>query len=286
MSKKKCLLVINRFAGNYKVGDEETIKKSIGDEYELTVLYVSDETDSVTRIEGYDLVVVSGGDGTLNRLINRDIARGTEVRYYPSGTLNEAADRRVRRGRVISAVGSADGRLFTYVLAAGTFTPLGYVVDFRKKQRFKALAYIARVVKEYKVNRIPAEITADGKKYEGVYTLIMIINSPRCFGFRFNRMYRDGGPMCLLTIRAPKTTGFFGKIAIFFPFFRTFFMGFGKPHFGKTVTFTPFNELDVSLGESVTFCADGEAVSDLTEKFKVTVTELPFRLVVAGSKRG
>ena len=120
MSKKKCLLVINRFAGNYKVGDEETIKKSIGDEYELTVLYVSDETDSVTRIEGYDLVVVSGGDGTLNRLINRDIATGTEVRYYPSGTLNEAADRRVRRGRVISAVGSADGRLFTYVLAAGT----------------------------------------------------------------------------------------------------------------------------------------------------------------------
>ncbi len=52
MLKKKCLLVINRFAGNYKVGDEETIKKSIGDEYELTVLYVSDETDSVTRIAG------------------------------------------------------------------------------------------------------------------------------------------------------------------------------------------------------------------------------------------
>lgn len=286
MLKKKCLLVINRFAGNYKVGDEETIKKSIGDEYELTVLYVSDETDSVTRIEGYDLVVVSGGDGTLNRLINRDIASGTEVRYYPSGTLNEAADKRARRKRTISAVGSADGRLFTYVLAAGTFTPLGYVVDFRKKQRFKALAYIARVVKEYKVNRIPAEITADGKKYEGVYTLIMIINSPRCFGFRFNRMYRDGGPMCLLTIRAPKTTGFFGKVAIFFPFFRTFFMGFGKPHFGKTVTFTPFNELDVSLGESVTFCADGEAVDDLNRHFTVKVTELNYKLKVAGSRRG
>lgn len=280
MDRKKCLIVINRLAGNYRSYDAEALKKRFSEEYEVTVLYVPEEAPASTPAEGYDLIAVCGGDGTLNHLINSKISIGTEVRFYPSGTLNEAADRRVRRGRTISAVGNAGGRLFSYVLAAGTFTPLGYVVDAKRKQRFKALAYIARVIKEYKVYRIPAELTVDGKRKEGVFTLIMVINSPRCFGFRFNRMYRDGGPMCLLTVRAPESDGILGKIKIFFPFFRAFFVGFGKPKESSLITFTPFAALNVSLKERVTFCADGEAEDALPIKFDVEVTKLPYKVTV------
>ena len=148
MLKKKCLLVVNKFAGNYRATDEEIIKNSIGEEYDVTVLYVSCATDSVNRIEGYDLVVVCGGDGTLNRLINRDIARGTEVRYYPSGTLNEAADKRrgqARKTQKNDLRGGLRRRKIIYLRArGGHFHPFGIRGGFQKETAFQS----ARVYRE------------------------------------------------------------------------------------------------------------------------------------------
>lgn len=100
------------------------------------------------------------------------------------------------------------------------------------------LAYLLRVVREYKVWNIGARVTADGDVYTGNYTLIMAIDSMRCFGFRFNRLYEpDDGKVHLLLVRSPGKDNFVNRVRIFFPLFRAFFIGFGKEKHGKDITF-------------------------------------------------
>ena len=273
--KNACLVLVNKIAGGFNGLNVEELKNELERDFDsVDIEYLPSETEP--EYSRYSAVVVCGGDGTLNHLINSRVPVDLRVYYLPSGTLNEAAH--IKREEPISVVGEADGKLFSYVLAAGTFTPLGYSVGHRSKQRFRALAYIARVIAEYKVSRIGAVINADGAVSEGEYTLIMAINSPRCFGFKFNRMYREGGDMCLLTIKAPRAKGIFGKIAIFFPFFRSFFIGFSKPYKSKNIGFGPFKELKLDFDSPPVFCADGERADGMSPSFTVRTRTLPYSI--------
>ena len=266
--------MINKIAGGYSgTGEAKRIAKLKELFSEVEVAYIP---GAVPDFSGAEAIVVQGGDGTLNHLINSDVPANAEVYYLPGGTLNEVAHS--RGNAPISVVSEGGGKLFSYVLAAGTFTPLGYVADAASKQRFKAFAYIFRILKEYKVWRIRAEITADGKTDSGDYTLIMAINSPRCFGFNFNRLYSDGGKMCLLAIKSPRAKGFFGKIAIFFPFFRAFFIGFNKEYSSANMTFKAFDKLSLKFDEAPVFCADGEKVSDMPREFDISQKSLSYKI--------
>ncbi len=275
--EKSCIVLVNKIAGGFNGLNVEKLTARLNNVYErVDVVYLPDEKEP--DYADYSAVVVCGGDGTLNHLINSSLPHDLEVFYLPSGTLNEAAG--IKRAEPISVVGEADGKLFSYVLAAGTFTPLGYSVGHKIKQRLKAFAYIMRVIKEYKVYRINAEIVADGAEFKGEYTLIMAINSPRCFGFRFNRMYSEGGDMCLLTIKSPKCRGIFGKIAIFFPFFRSFFIGYSKPHSSSSIEFRSFKELKLSFDSAPVFCADGERVDNMNPSFYVKTHTLHYSVKI------
>lgn len=249
------MIVVNTLAGNAESVDIERLKRKFLLSYpEITVKYLPRD-GVIKNAVGYSAVAVCGGDGTLNGMLNADIDSDA-LFYVPCGTLNEVYDGG-RGKRRISTVGSADEKLFSYVLAAGTFTPLGYKVDQTQKKKIKRLAYILRVVREYKVADIGARLTVDGKENEGNYTLIMAINSERCFGFRFNKMHTDG-KLCLLTIRSPGKDNLINRIKIFFPFFRAFFIGFRRPYSSKVMEFAPFETLHIDTDSTVTFCADGE----------------------------
>lgn len=273
-----CLIVINTLAGNYKSLDIEKLKRKLLLSYsDITVKYIPRDGVLANAV-GYSAVAVCGGDGTLNSLINWDTSTLNKLYYVPCGTLNEVYDGGKRDTR-ISSVGSANEKLFSYVLATGTFTPLGYVVDNASKQRFKVLAYLSRVLKEYKVCSIKAKITADGKTRDGDYTLIMAINSTRCFGFRFNKMHEDG-KLCLLTIRSPGKDNLINRIKIFFPFFRAFFIGFKKPYSSENMCFMPFDELHIETESPTVFCADGEkAIQPASFDVKIKKLKNPITIV-------
>ena len=90
----------------------------------------------------------------------------------------------------------------------------------------------------------------------------MAIDSMRCFGFRFNRLYRpDDGKIHLLLIRTPKVGGLLGKIAVFFPLFRAFFIGFNKEVRSRNLVFRAVSEATFSLDEPQIFDVDGDAVT-------------------------
>lgn len=210
----------------------------------------------------YALMVVAGGDGTLSSVLNKTAGVDVPIVYVPCGTLNEKSKsrRRFAEGQPL-VLGHAGDLVYTYVLAAGSFTPIGYVADVRAKKRFGRLAYLMHVLSEYKVHRLDAEVTVDGATYSGQYTLIMVLKSDRCFGFRFNRAYGGGETGHVLLIKSPRGDGLGGKIKMFFPFFRAFFVGFGHDYQSKSVVFRAFREGKVRLNEATDFDMDGEKVS-------------------------
>lgn len=255
---KRCIIVINKLSGNGNRADERTLKTALGAGYAVDYYYIV-EKQKLEDFSEYDRIVVCGGDGTLNGILNSKIRDDVEIIYMPYGTLNEFYNGGIKNNHFLKDICFANDLYFSYVMAAGIFTPIGYCVNDKKKRKYKALAYIAHVVKEYKIHRIKAKISASDFKDEGEYLLIMAIDSPRCFGFRFNRLFKaDDGIMHLLTIKAPKTNGIFGKIKIFFPLFRAFFVGFGKPYHSKNMEFRPFDKLTISLDKDVDFDMDGE----------------------------
>ena len=251
----KCLIIINRLSGNGKKADENILKQTFGTGFETDVFYVRKNTPTPDLLP-YDRIVACGGDGTLNRLVNNKTKQGAQVFYCPYGTLNEVA---TGKTNTLSDVCVANDKKFAYVLATGIFTPLGYRTKDSHKQKFKAFAYILNVIKHYKVHHIPAQIDCDGHKTSGTYTLLLALDSPKCFGFRFNKAYaHDDNKMHLLLINSPKRKNIFGKVKIFFPLFRAFFVGFKKEYHSKNVTFVPFENLAITLTQPTDFCMDGE----------------------------
>ena len=271
---KKCIIIINELSGNSNRVNSDTLKSVFGDGFEVDTFAITQKT-VLSDLSEYDRIVFCGGDGTLNGIMNCSKKSDAEIIYCPSGTLNELATGNSNGSSyVLRDAGKADNKLFSYVFACGIFTPLGYIVKNKNKKKFKMLAYVAKVVSQYKLYDIGAKLEIDGKAEEGKYTLIMAIDSPKCFGFKFNKMFKlDDGLLHVLTIKTPKHRGLLGKIAIFFPLFRAFFIGFKKPYRSKRMFFDKCEHLNVELCHETDFCADGEKMT-MDGKFDVQPVRL------------
>lgn len=269
---KKCLIIINRAAGGSKRISFEKVEQCIGDVYEYTRRSIPDGPEP--DLNGYDAVAVCGGDGTLGSILSKVYDKPVDVWYFPVGTLNDKAKAERYEGTKTVCpscggesknkqivLGRCDGkndRIFAYVFAAGAFTPIGYTASVAVKKKIGVMAYIGRVLEEYKVHRIKAEIDCDGTRYEGEFALIMFVKSPRCFGFSFNKAF-DSESLSghLVAIRSPKHDGLLGKIEMFFPFFRTFFIGLKREREGKII-FKKMYRASVTHAEPTVYCRDGE----------------------------
>ena len=268
--KKDCLIVINKLSGNAEALDIDSVKAKLSSAYsKFEVKYIPEDLESLSMAD-YGGVAVCGGDGTLNHIINTRLPEKTSLYYVPCGTLNEVYN--AQKESTLNLVGHAGDILFSYVCATGTFTPLGYAVGTKTKKKFKALAYVSKVIREYRVHDIWARMMVDGKTFDGEYTLIMLINSPRCFGFNFNKLYHKG-EMCLLTIKSPGKDNLLNRARIFFPFFRAFFIGFRKPYESKNLLFTPFKHVDLELLSPTPFCVDGEKY-EIEKTIGINITKL------------
>lgn len=288
---QKCRLVINTLSGNAKqlpkIGDIEAFLKQ---SYEVETVQITQQNDVYIRdlTDGIDVLAVCGGDGTLNSAINALSGKNIDLLYIPCGTLNDSAknmrlakklskgDRRIR----YIDMGSIGDTRFSYVLASGTFTEIGYATKIKTKKRFKFFAYLAQVLKYYKIHRINAEIQLADRTIKDEFTLIMAINCSRCFGFRFNRRYvHNDGQAQLLLIKAPKHNGLLGKIEIFFPFFRAFFIGLSSQKDGKILKFIDFSEATIIVAEETSFTVDGEKIS-LAGKNTLKILRRSLKLIV------
>ena len=145
---KKLLLIVNPHSGTGKMRTQllKVVEIFSNADYSVTVYPTKARGDATLKVKSlsnddYDLIVVCGGDGTLNEVITG--LMGSKVScplgYIPSGTLNEwsqglgiskniaKAANDIVNGNVIPLdIGKFDDKYFSYTASFGAFTSASY----------------------------------------------------------------------------------------------------------------------------------------------------------------
>lgn len=153
--------------------------------------------------ENVDLVIISGGDGTMNDLVQsiEQIKNRPTIAYIPSGTANDFGKTLGLSKSVHENLTLLDNPLiawrdvlkssmgyFNYVAAVGNYVDISYKTNANLKRVWGFLAYIIYGVKAFFINpRIKAKIYIDDKTIEGDYSLLLITKSKYIAGFNLNK---------------------------------------------------------------------------------------------------
>lgn len=173
---KKMLFVFNPNSGKGQIKNVLlSIITTFSDAgYELTVYPtkgVSDAYNFIRENEGkYDMIVCSGGDGTLNETTSAVMSFSSErppIGYIPSGTTNDYAvslgiPRNMKKAaeHIMTGyeksldVGLFNGRPFNYIAAFGAFTAVSYETPQTMKNKLGHQAYVLEAMRS--LSRIPA----------------------------------------------------------------------------------------------------------------------------------
>lgn len=229
---KKMLFIYNPNAGKGllkpKLSDVLDIMVKAG--YELVVYPTQSYKDAYRKVKHmdkeYDIVVCSGGDGTLDEVVTGMMKRDKEDRipigYIPTGTTNdfanslhisrdimEATDTAVHGKPFACDIGRFNKDVFVYVAAFGLFTDVPYQTDQKLKNALGHAAYVLEGAK--RLSNIPSyhiAIEADGRKIEDEFMIGMITNSKSVAGFRSimgKDVKFDDGEFEVMLIKKPKS---------------------------------------------------------------------------------
>ena len=186
---KKMLFIYNPNAGTGtlkpKLSDVLDIFTKAG--YEVTAYPTQKYRDATEKMEtcqdGYDLIVCSGGDGTLG--------------YIPAGTTNDfatslgipkdilaAADTAVNGVPFSCDVGRFNEDYFIYIAAFGLFTDVSYETKQSMKNILGHLAYVLEGAKRiFNIPSYKIRVTHDGEELEDEFIYGMVTNSRSVGGF-------------------------------------------------------------------------------------------------------
>lgn len=200
---KKLLFVYNPNSGTGKVAKKldkiTAIFSSAGFDTEIypTKATFDGEEKIIRDGTSFDRIVIAGGDGMLNELVNAimKLDRPIEVGYIPTGTANDfARSHRISKNPLKAAktavgdnikqvdIGEFNGRYYAYVAATGFGTKASYLTKQRSKKRWKFLAYAAYALKDLSPKRLKnncrvMKIVTDTNTYEGDFVFVAVSNS-------------------------------------------------------------------------------------------------------------
>ena len=197
---KRLLLIVNPCSGKAKMKTEllKVVQIFSDADYDVTVYPTKSRGDATVRTrqlhEGdYDLVVVCGGDGTLNETITGFMEAGikTKLGYIPAGTLNEwssglgisrnilAAAKDIVDGNEITLdMGKFGDKYFCYTASFGAFTAVSYSTGQEIKNVLGQAAYFFEGIKELaNIKPIHLRLECEEKTVEGDFLFGAISNS-------------------------------------------------------------------------------------------------------------
>ena len=229
MSQKRLLLIVNPNSGKGKIKNEllKVVETFSAEGYSVEVYPTKargDATEMVAHIneKDYDLLVVCGGDGTLNEVITGLMSADIDIPigYIPSGTLNEwstglgisknikQAAKDIITGKLTSLdIGMFDDRYFSYTASFGAFTEASYSAPQDVKNVLGQAAYVFEGVKSLgNIKPIHLKFVADDREIEGDFLFGAISNSMSVGGivkFDSNEVALNDGYFEVLLIRNP-----------------------------------------------------------------------------------
>lgn len=206
MSEKKLLFVFNPKSGMGLIKNNllDIIDVMVKAGYEPTVYPTQSRGDATRKIKedgaGYERIVCSGGDGTLDEVVtgiteaNLDVPLG----YIPAGSTNDFARTLGISSDMVKAteiavgdhvfscdVGQFNDDIFVYIAGFGLFTEISYDTPQELKNVLGHAAYILSAAKS--LTSIPnylMQVEANGKVIQDRFIFGMITNSISVGGFK------------------------------------------------------------------------------------------------------
>lgn len=192
--------------------------------------------------ETFDHLLIAGGDGTINFVVNELIAQKIDIpiAVIPSGTANDFATtigmsrdpldacRQILCGDVRRVdLGCVNGDCFVNVFSFGLFTNVSQNTPTVWKNTIGKAAYIMGGVSELMhIHSIPVSITSDGGDFDGNALIVLAFNGKSAGNFKLASMAEvDDGYLDVLVLRSGSMLG----ISTVQMFLHYIFGGVGEP---------------------------------------------------------
>lgn len=229
---KKLLFVVNPISGKGAVKNKllEILDVFIKDEWIVSIHLTQEKEDACNIIRKsahkFDMLVISGGDGTLNEAIRGIMEIPSEKRpklgYIPMGTTNDfAANLKIPKNPITAAknivkgteykydIGSFNNKNFTYVSAFGAFTDVAYKTPQQNKNLLGQTAYFLEGIKKiHTLKSYRMKVIHDGIELEDEFIFGMVSNTNYLGGFKAEKAFKaqlNDGLFEVILIRRPKS---------------------------------------------------------------------------------
>ena len=230
---KKARLIYNPVAGHEQmtnsVADILNIMEQAG--YEASAFRTNPEPLSAQKeakraaLEGFDLVVGAGGDGTINEVVNgiAPLEKRPKMTVIPAGTTNDFAralkiprDDLVESAKIIlngktqkMDIGKAGDKYFMNIAASGSLSEITYSVPSEAKSVLGYTAYIVKGAEMLpRISNQKMRLTYDDGVYEGNLSLFLLGMTNSIGGFERimpNAQLSDG-LFQLIIVKTDRTT--------------------------------------------------------------------------------
>ncbi|MBQ9123114.1 MAG: YegS/Rv2252/BmrU family lipid kinase [Lachnospiraceae bacterium] len=227
---KKMLFIFNPKAGKAQIktnllGIIDTFVKA---GYQVETYPTQGEKDAIyytkKRAGEFDIVVCSGGDGTLDEVVAGLLQSGVKVPlgYVPAGSTNDFAGSLKLPKTMLKAaktvvdgadfacdIGTFNDQTFVYIAAFGLFTDVSYGTQQELKNVLGHMAYLLEGIKSLSaIKSYPMKFSYGEEVLEGDFIYGMITNSMSVGGFKGitgPEIYLNDGLFEVTLIRNPKT---------------------------------------------------------------------------------
>lgn len=225
----KTLFVYNPNAGHMQLKSNLwDIINTLSNTYSDLSIYTSKKPKDVTKYlkknaNKFDLVVVSGGDGTLSEAVNglMTLENRPKLGYIPAGSTNDYAtslkipkDMKKAAYSIVSSkkvnkidVGKFNSNYFVYVAAFGAFTEVAYNTPQDIKRVLGHLAYLLNGISSIsKIRSYKLSIKTKNNELSGNYIYGMITNTLSIGGiYQFNKkdVKLDDGEFEVTLVKKP-----------------------------------------------------------------------------------
>ncbi len=301
MENKKLLLVVNPKSGRAKMRNEllRVIETLSSGGYDITVYPTKSRGDATDRISKLkdgdtDVIVVCGGDGTLNEVITGLMHSKVSctLGYIPSGTLNEwssglqisrnipqAAKDILSGAETTLDIGMFSDKYFSYTASFGAFTEASYSAPQDVKNVLGQAAYFFEGIKSLgNIKPIHLKFICEDREIEGDFLFGAISNSMSVGGIvKFDEaaVRLNDGLFEVMLIRNPESIINFQSIID----------GILRQDLSRDgIEFFHTREITVVGGEDVAWTLDGEYCAGSAS---VTVKNIPsaIRLITPNPDR-
>jgi len=272
--KYKVLIIANPVAGGHNIKKyiHRIIENLNSLNFDTHIEYTSIENSATNIIkdykEEYDVLLVCGGDGTLNQAIQGiyETNKKVQVAYIPTGTSNDFARSlnisfdKLHISKNINEyilkqidVGLINNKIFNYVVAFGIFSKSSYRTNRKIKQKFGKLAYVFSGIKEiltYKTYKLSIQTKSHFIEDEFIYGSISNSKYIGSFNVLKNKKISfDDGKFEAIFVK--KTKNFFHTISLILKVIRGDFSN-------EYIYYFQTSDLTIKCNNAIKLAIDGE----------------------------